>query len=114
MNYGSTTYIYGASKLALKYKDERLNELIGDYIDQNNEFAYSQLCNYILSVADQNDMLDKKPNTSYSQILLTPQDTVRICRNLWERIWAKEIFILFNNAQDMYHRTEDSYFIVNK
>ncbi len=114
MNYGSTTYIYGASKLDLKYKDDQLNELIGHFMNSNKDFSYSQLCNYILTVADQHDMLDKAPNTSYSQIQLTYQDSVRISRKLWERIWAKELIILFNNPQDMYHRNEETYFIVNK
>lgn len=114
MNYGTTTYIYGPSKLGLKYDDDKLDELIGKYIEDNNEFSFSQLCNHVLSVADQEDMLDKQPHTSYSQILLTHNDTIRINKYLWERIWAKELMILFNSSQNIYHRNEETYFIVNK
>ncbi len=114
MNYGSTTYIYGTSKLALKYRDDKLNELIGEYINKNQEFSFSQLCNYVLSEADKHNMLDKEPNTSYSQILLTHHDVVRICKILWERIWSKEVMILFNTPQDYIHRNEETYFIVSK
>lgn len=39
MNYGTTIYIYGVSRLPLKYSDEKLNELISGYIETNNEFS---------------------------------------------------------------------------
>lgn len=114
MNYGTTTYIYGQTKLPLKYEDTKLNEMIGNFISVSKEFTYSQLCNYILTIAEQEGMLEKQPNTSYSQILLTPNDTIKINKFLWERIWAKEILILFSSPQDMYHRSDETYFIVNK
>lgn len=114
MNYGTTTYIYGPSPLTLKYNDEKLKDLIGEFIKTNKEFSYSQLCNYMLSVADQQDMLDKKPNTSYSQILLTHQDAIRISKNLWDRIWLKEIIVLFNDPQDIYNSDKETIFIAIK
>ena len=114
MNYGSTTYIYGPSQLSLKYEDDKLNDLIGKYISDNGEFSYSQLCNHILSLADKENMLDKQPYTSYSQITLTYNDIIRINKYLWERIWDKEIMILFTNSLDMYHRDGETYFIVYK
>lgn len=114
MNYGITTYIYGPSKLPLKYEDEKLEELIGKFIADAKEFTYSQLCNHILMIADQEGMLEKQPHTSYSQIHLTHNDTIKINKYLWERIWAKEVMILFNSPQDMYHRSDETYFIVNK
>ena len=114
MYYGTTTYKYGPSKLALKYTEEELNNLIGKFIADSNEFSYSQLCNYVLSVADQQDMLKKEPNTSYSQILLTNADTKTICKLLWERIMNKELIQLFNNPQDMYHNSGDTFFVAIK
>ena len=114
MNYGTTTYIYGPSKLALTYEDEDLNNLIEAFMGNNEEFTFTQLYNYILSVADQQDMLKKEPNTSYSQILLTQQDTTRLCKILWEHIWNKELIQLFNNPHDMYHNNGETYFVVIK
>lgn len=111
MNFVQTTHIYGVTPLALKYNDEELNKLIGEFIKEDKEFSYSQLCNNILYKADHDDMLDKKPNTSYSQIALSHNDIVRICKLLWERIWAKEVMILFNNTQDAFRRNEETYFI---
>lgn len=111
MNYGSTTYIYGPSKLALKFSKEELNELLDKFILLNKRFSFSQLCNYILSEADQRDMLKKEPDTSYSQILLTDGDTITICKLVWERIWKKELIQLFNTPLDMYHNSNDTYFV---
>lgn len=108
------TYVYGPSKIALKYSDEELHKIIGDYISNNEEFTYGQLCGNILSVAEQDDMLHTQPNTSYSHIILTHSDTIRICRELWNLIWAKEILLLFNDSQDIYRRNSETYFIVNK
>lgn len=110
MNYETTTYIYGPSKLALKYPKEELNDLIEKFITDNKNFSFSQLCNYILSEADQHDMLEKKNNTSYSQILLTYADTITISKLLWDRIWNKELIQLFNNPHDIYHNN-DAYFV---
>lgn len=114
MNYGTTTYVYGPSKLALKYENDDLNKLIVAFMDDNREFSFTQLCNYVLSVADQQDMLMKKPNTSYSQILLTQKDIIRICGILWEHIWSKELIQLFNNHHDMYNNNCDTYFVAIK
>ena len=114
MIYGTTTYKFGASQLPLKYKDEDLDKLIEVYMSDKGEFSFTQLCNYVLSTADQQDMLEKEPNTSYSQILLTSQDNVRICRILWEHIWNKELMQLFNNPRDMYRNNGDTYFVVIK
>lgn len=114
MNYGTTTYIYGPSKLALKYEDEDLNKLIEKFMGVNEEFSFSQLCNFILSMAHQQDKLKKEPNTSYSQILLTQTDIVRICRILWEHIWNKELIQLFNTPHDMYRNNGETYFALIK
>ena len=114
MNYGTTTYIYGSSKLSLKYEDKDLNKLIEAFMVDSGEFSFTQLCNYVLSVADQQGMLMKEPNTSYSQILLTQKDTIRICRILWEHIWNKELIQLFNNPHDMYRNNGETYFVVIK
>lgn len=114
MNYGTTTYKFGATQLSLKYEDEGLNRLIESYMCENGEFSFTQLCNYVLSTADQQNMLSKEPNTSYSQILLTQYDTIRICRILWEYIWDKKLIQLFNNHHDMYRNNGDTYFVVIK
>ena len=114
MNFGTTTYKFGASKLALKYENDDLNKLIETFMNNNGEFSFTQLCNYILSIADQQNMLKKEPNTSYSQILLTQLDTIRICRILWEHIWNKKLIQLFNNSHAMYHNNGDTFFVVIK
>ena len=114
MNYGSTTYIYGPSKLALKYEDDNLGKLIEEFMGDNREFSFSQLCNYVLSTAEQQDKLKKQPDTSYSQILLTQADTIRICEMLWKHIWDKELIQLFNNPHDMYRNNNETYFVVIK
>lgn len=113
MTYGTTTYIYGPSFLPLTYTKEELNALIDNYIDKNVEFSFIQLCNYILSIADQQNKLKKQPNTSYSQIYLTRSDTITICKVLWERIWKQELIQVFNNPHDMYRNNGDTYFVVN-
>lgn len=113
MNYGTTTYVSGPRRLALKYTEEELNDLIGAFITDRKEFSYSQLCNYVLSVADQQDKLKKEPHTLYSQILLTYPDTITICKLLWERIWNKELIQMFNNPQDIYNNG-DTYFVAIK
>ena len=59
-------------------------------------------------------MIKKEPNTSYSQILLTRKDTIRICRILWEQIWNNKLIQLFNNPHDMYHNNNDTHFVVTK
>lgn len=114
MNYGTTTYIYGPSFLPLTYSKEELNMLIDEYINKNVEFSFTQLCNHVLSIADQQNKLKKEPNTSYSQIYLTHPDTIILCKNLWERIWKQELIQVFNNPHDMYHNSGDTYFVVNK
>lgn len=114
MNYGTTTYIYGPSKLDLKYTKEELNELIKKFIAERKEFSFTQLCNYILSDAEKNNMLAKEPHTSYSQILLTFPDTITICKLLWVRIWNKELIQLFNNPHDVYNNSNDTYFVTIK
>lgn len=114
MNYGTTTYKFGATQLPLKYEDEDLNKLIEIYMSDNGEFSFTQLCNYVLSTADQQDMLKKEPNTSYSQILLTRNDIIRICKILWEHIWNKQLIQLFNNPHDMYRNNGETYFAVIK
>jgi hypothetical protein len=114
MNYVQTTYIYGPSKLSLRYTDDLLKQLIDKYVASNNEFTFTQVCNFILSTADQEEMLDKRPNTSYSQILLTHNDTTRICKMLWEIIWSQKLIVLFNTPQDIYHNSSETFFIVNR
>lgn len=114
MNFMQTTHIIGQSKLPLKYNDDELDKLIGAYIAETREFSFSQLCNHILYTADQQNMLEKQPNTTYSQIHLTNSDKLRITKNLWERIWAKELILLFNDPQDMHHRNNETYFLINQ
>ena len=114
MIYKSTTYISGSTHIGLKYTNEALDDLIGKIVTERSEFSYSQLCSQILSVADEQGMLKKEPNTIYSHILLTRDDLIRITKNLWKRIWAKEILLLFNDPQDLYHRDNETYFIVCK
>ena len=107
-------HITGTSRLALKYSDEELGELIDNYIVDNNMFTYGQLCSYAVSIADQDDMLLKQPNTTYSQIAMTNEDKRRICKLLWDRIWAKDLLILFNDPNDIYMRNNETYFMSNK
>ena len=114
MNYMSTTHIIGVSKLRLLYSDEDLNSLISEFIADTNEFTFSQLCSHILYIAEQKGKLEKAPYTTYSHISLTPGDNLRITRMIWERIWSKEIFMLFSSLEDKYHRSDETYLIVNK
>lgn len=114
MNFMQTTHIIGQSKLPLKYNDDELDKLIGDYIAETREFTFSQLCNHILYIADHQNMLGKQPNTSYGQVHLTQSDKLRITKNLWKRIWAKELILLFNDPHDMYRHENETYFIDNK
>jgi len=114
MNYMSTTHIIGESKLRLLYSDEDLNSLISDFIAGSNEFTFSQLCNHILSTAEQSGNLEKAPHTTYSHISLTSSDYLKITKMIWERIWSKEIFMLFSSLNDKYRRSDETYFIVNK
>lgn len=114
MTYGTTTYIFGQTQLPLKYNNDELKGLIEKFIETAKEFSYSQLCNHILTIAEQENMLDMQPDTSYSQILLTHNDSISITRYLWELIWSKKIMILFKGHQDLNYKIDGTYFIVNK
>lgn len=102
---------YGPCRLALTYTDEALNKIIDEFIAANKEFTYTQMCNHVLYTAEQEDKLKKEPHTAYTQILLTSNDTMRICKMLWERIWAKEVIFLFHGMQDSCHKNEETCFI---
>lgn len=114
MTYDTTTYVYGPSYLSLTYTKEELNTLINSFIDNNTEFSFTQLCNYILSVADQQNKLKKDANTSYSQIYLTHSDVITISKALWELIWKQRLIQVFNSSRDIIQGTGDTFFVVNK
>jgi len=114
MNYSTTTYIYGPQRLPLTYTNAELNNIIEEFINNNKIFSFNQLCNNILLIADQQGKLKKKPNTSYSQILLTQHDTIRISKLLWDRIWDKRLILIFNNFQDTYHNGNETFFANHK
>lgn len=107
-------HITGTSRLALMYTDEELGELVDTFIVDNNMFTYSQLCVYVLSIADQDNKIKKQPNTTYSHIAMINEDKRRICKLLWDRIWAKDLLILFNDSNDIYMRNNETYFMSNK
>lgn len=88
---------YSQEPLSLKYSDEELlgkiNEYISELVDIN--FTYSQLCDFILSKADDDNKLGKKQNTIYLNPRLSSSDFSRISITLWRMILNGEICIDF-------------------
>lgn len=88
---------YSQEPLSLHYSDEELFGKIGEYISTlaGIHFTYLQLCDYILSKADEEEKLGKKQNTIYLNPKLSSSDFTRISIVLWRMIMNGEICIDF-------------------
>lgn len=94
------------------YTDEELNKMISDYIaDIKTEFTYNGICSYVVTKAVEEDKVEGAPHTKYTRNELSVKDGYRVSRILWEKIWAKEIFIIFGKNPYMAHLNDDTRFM---
>lgn len=90
---------YGRSALKLKYRDKELKKVVEAFIDKTKtQFAFSELCDYVLERAAIEDRFQREPYTRYTDIVLTEQDEHRLSVILWRKIWAQELLIEFRNG----------------
>lgn len=59
-------------------------------------FTFQNLCQQILVTAEQEGKLRKEPNTEYSTIHLTTNDIMAISKILWDMIWERKVYIVFD------------------
>jgi len=107
MSYQITAY--GDHQFDLKYKDEKLLEIIENYIcDKKTHgemyFTYYTLCRFILYKAKEDDALEGiAPNTYYESPNVSQKELTRISRLLWDLILDRKIFVDFSNNAYMAH-----------
>lgn len=107
MSYQITAY--GDHQFDLKYKDEKLLEIIENYIcDKKTHgemyFTYYTLCRFILYRAKKDDALEGvTPNTYYESPNVSQKELTRISRLLWDLILDRKIFVDFSNNAYMAH-----------
>ena len=107
MSYQITAY--GDHQFDLKYKDEKLLEIIKNYIcDKKTHgemyFTYYTLCRFILYRAKKDDALEGvTPNTYYESPNVSQKELTRISRLLWDLILDRKIFVDFSNNAYMAH-----------
>lgn len=101
MSYQIT--VYGDRRFDLKYKDEKLLEIIKDYICEKRGrgemyFTYYTLCRHILCKAREDGALrGVEPNTYYESPNISQGELTRISRLLWDLILDHKIFVDFSN-----------------
>lgn len=105
------TYVFGTSQLDLKYDDNKLRDIIMDYLKQKRKTSYISLCNYITSESDNNNMFVKDENTIYSNLELSEKEHERINLILWNLIWERHLLINFRVPIFGSHYNNDTYFI---
>lgn len=88
---------YSQEPLSLQYSNEELLGKISEYISKltSIHFTYLQLCDFILSKADEDNKLGKKQNTIYLNPKLSSSDYSRISILLWQMIMNGDICIDF-------------------
>lgn len=88
--------ITNPNPVPVTYDDQELKELIGKYLsDIGGEFSYQGVCRYVVNEAKRNNKVEGAPNTKYTSSEISIPDGIRISKNLWEKIWDKEIIITF-------------------
>ena len=104
------TYISGP--VPITYTNNELRQLIDDYISQvKGVFTYKSLCSYIVAKAKEENRVEGAPNTEYSSSELSIAAGYDVSRILWEKIWNKEIFIVFGENHYQAHYNNDTRFL---
>lgn len=89
-------YTQVSDPVPVTYDNQELEELIDKYLsDINGEFSYLGVCHYVVNEAKRNNRVEGAPNTKYSSSDISIPDGIRISKLLWEKIWDKEIIIVF-------------------
>lgn len=91
------TYRFGISNIPLTYTQQELIQTVTKLVDDmSTPFAFQNLCQQILVTAEQEGKLKKEPATEYSTIHLTTNDIIAISKILWDMIWERRIYIVFD------------------
>ena len=90
-------YRFGTSNLPLTYSFQELEQKISKMVtEMPSSFTFQQICGHVLQMADKEGRIQKAPSTEYSTIHLTSNDVQTISRILWNMIWEKKLFIVFD------------------
>jgi len=91
------TYVFGTTNIPLTYTDQELTQKVKKMVnDMPTTFTFQNLCQQILVAADKEGKLRKEPETEYSTIHLTTNDIMNISKILWEMIWERTLYIVFD------------------
>lgn len=81
--------------LRLEYSDPELDAIVKGYCMEHEEFRYSQICEFILELAQKENRLVMDQQLFFGEITLAPQALRRISRTLWKLLWRRRLFIDF-------------------
>lgn len=91
------TYRFGTSDIPLTYTQQELAQKVTKLVgDMQMPFTFHNLCQQILVTAEQEGKLKKEPDTEYSTIHLTINDVMAISKILWDMIWERKLYIVFD------------------
>lgn len=91
------TYRFGTSNIPLTYTRQELTQKISKLVDNMpTPFSFQNLCQQIMATAEQEGKLRKEPDTEYSTIHLTTNDIMTISKILWDMIWERKVYIVFD------------------
>lgn len=103
---------YKSGPVPLTYTDDELSHLIDEYIsDSNGEFSYKNLCYHIVARAKEEGKVEGAPHTEYSRCEMSIIAGYKVSRILWEKIWNKEIYIVFGENPYQAHYNGDTRFL---
>ena len=85
-------YTSDSNPVPVTYDDQELLSLIDKYLSEiHGEFSYKGVCHYVVNEAKRNNKVEGAPHTHYTS------SGIRISKILWEKIWNKEVFIVFGD-----------------
>ena len=103
---------FKSGPVPLTYTDEELLQLIDNYISESHgEFSYKNLCYYIVAKAKEEGKVEGAPHTEYSRSEMSINAGYKVSRILWEKIWNKEIYIVFGENPYQAHYNDDLRFL---
>lgn len=87
---------YGSYRLSLTCDKDKVKQIVNGLISQfDDTFTFTQLCSAVLVKAEEENLLNKEPNTLYrGSIELSFNDLDSINLIVWEMIWKKLIVIV--------------------
>lgn len=87
--------------LRLEYSDPELDAIVKGYCMEHEEFRYSQICEFILELAQKENKLVMDQQIFFGEITLAPQALRRISRTLWKLLWRRRLFIDFQPSEEI-------------